>query len=671
MSILPKTLTALAIASLSFQAQSQTTLPPITVTANPLGNAELASPTSSLAGDALVLRRASTLGETLKGLPGVSSSYFGPNASRPTIRGLDGERVTILSNAGASVDASTVSFDHAVPIDPLIVERFEVLRGPSSLLYGGASIGGVVNALDNRIPKSAAPGTSGSAELRWGGAPRELAGAALIESGNEKFRLHVDAFQRENSDQQVPLHTPVERGLPLPETRKVRNSSATAQGGAVGGSLFFDQGYVGLSADTLDNRYGTVAEADVRIKMQRKHLGLASEIKPKDSAVRSVRAQFNHTHYQHEEIDGDGLVGTTFKVSGNSLRTEAEHHRIGAFKGVLGTQLESTRFSALGDEAFVPSTHTRKQALFLLEEASWAGGTITLGARAERVQVESQGDADAQTLQFGPAQSRHFGLGSLALSNLFKPSLEWSLSAGLSMNERAPTSFELYANGLHAATGTLETGDASLGKERGVHMELGSTWKSKHSMLRASLFATHFSRFILLDDSGTTRPVTQANETQNIPLYNFKPVRAQLAGIEIEAQHRLITEPWILDASSKLDLTRSRNLENHQALPRIAPLRLTLGLEAKYGLWNAKAEVEHSASQTRVPANDTATGDFTMLNLALSRRFIWSEKNDALAFIKLTNLTNTLGYSATSIQNVRGLSPLPGRALKVGLRLGF
>ena len=62
----------------------------------------------------------------------MSSSWAGPNGNRPIIRGRDGDRIRILSNAGAALDVSTVSFDHAVPIDALVIERVAVLRGPAA-----------------------------------------------------------------------------------------------------------------------------------------------------------------------------------------------------------------------------------------------------------------------------------------------------------------------------------------------------------------------------------------------------------------------------------------------------------------------------------------------------------------------------------------------------------
>ncbi len=143
-------------------AASERSAGAVVVTGNPLRSSAITAPTSVLGGTELVLRRGSTLGETLSGLPGVSSSYFGPNANRPMIRGQDGDRIRILSNSGVPLDASALSYDHAVPIDPLVIERVEVLRGPAALLYGGGAIGGVVNSIDNRIPSPCTPTASGA-----------------------------------------------------------------------------------------------------------------------------------------------------------------------------------------------------------------------------------------------------------------------------------------------------------------------------------------------------------------------------------------------------------------------------------------------------------------------------------------------------------------------------
>ncbi|RFC39424.1 MAG: TonB-dependent Receptor Plug Domain, partial [Candidatus Nitrotoga sp. CP45] len=167
-------------------------LPQIVVTANPLGSAlfDLVSPVSVLSGKELSFRQESTLGETLSNLPGVSSTYFGPNSSRPVIRGLDGDRVRIMQNGIGMLDVSALSFDHATAVDPLLVDRIEVVRGPAALMYGGAAVGGIVNTLDNRIPQSSIKGITGRVEPRIGGAANERSGAAVVEAGNGVVALH-------------------------------------------------------------------------------------------------------------------------------------------------------------------------------------------------------------------------------------------------------------------------------------------------------------------------------------------------------------------------------------------------------------------------------------------------------------------------------------------------
>ena len=110
---------ALLIASPAYALELQ----PQVITGNPLGSSQLASPTTVLEGDDLTLQQQGSLGETLNKQPGVSSSYFGPGASRPIIRGLDGDRIRILRNGVGALDASSLSYDHAVPLDPVNVER--------------------------------------------------------------------------------------------------------------------------------------------------------------------------------------------------------------------------------------------------------------------------------------------------------------------------------------------------------------------------------------------------------------------------------------------------------------------------------------------------------------------------------------------------------------------
>jgi len=641
----------------------------VVTTGNPLRAADGAQPSAVLTGDALTVTRGATLGDTLGNLPGVASTYFGPNSNRPTIRGLDGDRVRMLSNAGASVDASSLSFDHAVPVDPLVVERIEVLRGAATLLYGGNAIGGVVNTIDNRIPRQAQRGLGGAAEVRLGGPQKERSGAVVLDGGtgeaNAGFAWHADVAGRRADDQIAPRFMSVDGS-----TKRVRNSAADSHGGALGGSLLFSHGYAGVSVDDYRNEYGVTVEPDITIQMQRQRLASAGEWHDADAPIRRVRWQLSNSRYEHREIEGSGEVGTIFKSRGGELRFEAEHAPIttsmGAVKGVIGMQLERSNFSALGEEALVPASHTRNSALFVLEQFNTGPWSLSAGARTERVRVDSDGDADVGEPKFGPALSRRFKPTSLSLSGSYKLSSAWSLTANLTRSERAPMFYELLANGVHVASGAFERGDADLGMEQARALDLGLKWEDADgSLLHLNVFQSRFSRYIALDATGET--------LDELPVYAFSAVPARLTGFELEGRWALpaATLPGgKLALTAQLDSVRGSNRATGEPLPRLAPLRASFGVDAQQGPWSARVEWRLSARQNRVPSTDTATAGFGTVRALLSRQFRFGE-TDALWYLRLDNLGNKLAYSATSVATLRDLTPLPGRSISTGFQVRF
>jgi len=676
----PSQRTALALAIASLFAPSvfaQTAASPaaatstVVVTGNPLGREDLAAPVSTLSGDRLLLQRGSTLGETLEGLPGLASTYFGPNANRPTIRGQDGDRIRLLSNAGASLDASSLSFDHAVPIDPLVVERLEVVRGPAALLYGGSAVGGVVNAIDNRIPRQPVQGFSGMAEARFGGAARERGLSALLEGGGGGWAWHADAFKRRTDDLRVPSYLrPSEDGEPQRQ-RRVLNSASDAEGGAVGASHVWASGHAGASVDTYRNTYGTPAEEHVLIRMRRDKLALDGEWRDLQGPVRTLRAQAGFTDYRHDELH-DGEVETEFKNRGSDLRVEAVHRpwSLGGgalLEGVWGLQAESSRFRASGEEAFVPSTRTRQLAVFALEQwtlsPQWQ---LSAGLRGERVTVSSAGDApDSEEPRFGDAMSRRFSPRSGSLGAVWKPADGWQLYGTLAHTERAPASYELYANGVHAATSVFERGNPNQAKEQGRHGELGAQWKREGAHLKLGVFSSRFTNYIVLRPTG--EPDVIDDHGHEVPVMAFEGVRARLRGVELDGGFDLARG---LELHGQLSLVRGDDLTHREPLPRIAPLRATLGLRYDQGPWLVSGQVEHAARQTRVPAEDTATPASTRFNASLGYRHALGGA-EALWFAKLQNIGNRLAYNASTIATVRELSPLPGRSVQLGVRVRF
>ena len=670
------------LASLASASQAQTTAAPATVvvTGNPLGSEALTQPSAVLAGAGLALRRTGTLGDTLDGLPGVAATGFGPQSSRPVIRGLDGDRIRLLDNGGASADASNLSFDHAVAVDPLVLERIEVLRGPAALLYGGNATGGVVNALDNRIPREALRGLGGRAEIRLGGAARETAAAALLEAGAGGLNWHADVAGRRSENQRTPAFSPMVDGTTGPEVREVTNSAGRSESGALGVSWADPHGFAGAAIDSHRNDYGVTVEPDVTIRMRRERLQLAGERRALGGWVSALSAQASHTRYQHEEVEGSGAVGTTFKSRGHELRLQATQAASsvlgGTLRGVLGLQSERLDFSALGDEAFVPGTQSRHQALFTLQSLALGAATLQAGVRLERATVDSDGDApDAAEPRFGAAASRHFSprSGSLGVvAPLGGAASGWQASASLGSTQRAPAYYELFANGLHVATGVYEQGNVDQQLERSRHLELGLQWQRGAHSLRAAVFSTRFANYIALDATGGSVTVDDEDGGSiDVPVYRFLGVPARLNGLEIEGRTRLATAPWQLDATASADAVRGTQRASGEPLPRIAPLRLQLGLEASQGAWRAGVQLKHAARQTRVPSTDVATPASTLVDLWASWQQRLGATADVLWFVKLGNLGNTLAYNASALRTARALSPAGARALQAGVRIGF
>jgi len=651
---------AIAGACALCSAMAQTAPTEIIITGNPLGSERGIVPASALGRSDLLERGQSTLGETLNGLPGVSSTYFGPNASRPIIRGLDGDRIRVLNNSAASTDVSALSYDHAVPLDVLSTERIEVLRGSAALQYGGSAVGGVVNVIDNRIPREALSGVSGKAQLQAGTGNAERSAAALVEAGNERWALHVDGFDRRTGDVRVPVSLACDKTGETRYARRICNSASQSQGGAIGASTFWADGYLGASVNTYQSYYGTVAEDQVTIGMKTTRYALEAQQRNLPGWFESIKARASHTDYRHTEFD-NGAPGTVFANQGQDLRVEARHRALAGWQGVLGAQVESGRFSAVGDEAFAPFSRTHSQALFVHEELPTAWGQFNAGARWESVRVQSLGNPALDRFEVG---TREYAPMSLAAGAAYSISSAWTLTGNAATTQRAPKDYELFANGPHLATHAWEVGDSALGLEKSRSMDLGLDWKSGHHRMTVTAFASQFANYIGLMNTGETQ--------DGLPVQRYQGVQARFQGLEVNGRQRLWQGPSTLDLNWRADTVRATNSFTGEPLPRIAPLRLGSTLAYAQGPWSAKLGADWHAAQNRVPTGSVATGAYTLLNASVSYR----QRLDTTVlhwFVRLDNLTDQLAYSATSIltSTAFGKSPLPGRTLKLGVQASF
>ncbi|HSI37806.1 MAG TPA: TonB-dependent receptor [Methylotenera sp.] len=661
-----------AFASATAFAEDNTTteidLPSVAVTGNPLGvgSDELVVPVSVLNGRELSLHRSSTLGETLNGIPGVSATNFGPNASRPVIRGLDAERVRMMQNGVGILDASSLSFDHAVAVDPLVIEQIDVVRGPAALLYGGSAVGGVVNAIDHRIPTEKLDGITGRTEGRLGGPDSQSNLAGVVDAGNGKFAIHGDVYNRKTSDLDIPGFAVSRRkseadGTPRENRGTLINSSADNDGGALGASLTFDNGYIGTSFSEFNSNYGTVAEEAVRIDMQSQRWDIASEFTDLDklgfgNLIHRVKFRLAHTDYEHQEIE-DGAVGTTFKNRGIEGSFEAGHANIGSLQGIVGFQFQNTNFEALGEEAFVPSNTTQSKALYVYEELPISAADnklkLSFGGRLGHTSVDASADA-----KFGPAQNNSFNPNSYALGGLYTFNDNWSVASNLSHNERAPSYFELYANGAHIATGQFEVGNPNFDKERSNGIDAQLRWKDAKNSFSVGTYYTRFNSFIGLLETGNV------DAGSSLPIAQFSAFAADFKGLEAEGKFNVANN---LDLKLRGDYVRATNRDNGDALPRIAPLRLGAGLHYQKASFGARVDVLHAFDQNRTADNELATDGYTDVSALVTYKL--PTKLNVELFAKANNLLNDEIREHASF--LKDIAPQGERSVLVGFRSDF
>lgn len=638
---------------------------------------DLAQGTAVLAGEELRRLAQATLGETLSATPGVSSTYYGPGASRPVIRGLGGDRIRVLDSGVGALDASNVSPDHNTALEPLFASRIEVLRGPSTLLYGSSAVGGAVNVIDNIIPDTAPDGKiSGTLELRGGGAADERATLLSAGGGDKQFAFHVNALKQKTDDVKIPGVARIDADAPANQPRGTLPSSATDTSSvALGASGFWSAGHAGAAFNHYETNYGVPTGDDppTSIKMKQNRADFAAEVTSPFGIFRSAKARLGVGDYTHSELSGGTTVNTTFHNKAWEGRLELPHAAIGDLTGTVGVQTSRSDFSAVGDEVVTPQSVTQTGALFALEEIKFGERTtVQFGARYEgqRVTLGEVDPALPRLAGYGARtdQKKNFGGASGSLGVVFHPEKDWSLAASLAYTERAPTAQELFSNGPHGGTGAYEIGTSGLGNERSVGLDLSVRKRAGFITGSVGVFANNFADYIY-EQELPAGAVPVANNPDALTPFQFIARDAKFYGAEAEFVFHLVDEQSRhvhLELTS--DYVRAEQTTDHTPLPRIPPLRFAARLTYDDGTWSALLEARHAMAQDRFTADETATAGYTLINASATYLLAAGRVNYEL-FARGNNLGNASAREHTSF--LKDFSPLPGRGISGGVRLNF
>ncbi|MDP8912504.1 MAG: TonB-dependent receptor [Pseudomonadota bacterium] len=674
------------------QEQSQE----IVITAPYVRELDLLSGRGVLTGNELVRDIRPQIGDTLVRQPGVSATSFSPGASRPVLRGFQGERVRVLTDGIGSIDASSTSADHAVTIDPLTAERIEVLHGPAVLLFGSQAIGGAVNVLDRRIPRAVpdegihidALGVYGSAADE-----RSIGAAADVPVGKGGFVLHLDGSYRKSEDlrtggfilsprlreEQLEIAAEEAEEGHADEAAEARElaglrgrlpNSATEQKTLGGGfALIRDGGSLGVSVSWFNSDYGVPSrpgaghghgeegeegegeehgEAPVTIGLDQIRADLRGEVNVGGGVIDKVRVRLGAADYEHTEFEGDE-VGTVFTTEGMEGRVELVQADKGGWRGVTGVQFFNRDFAAIGPEAFLPPNHTSQLGLFTLQEFEIGEIGIEAAARYERSEVGAEGFED-----------RNFDAYSVAAGASYRFSPQVRAGFNISRAERAPSAEELFSDGPHVATQAFEVGDPNLRKEKSWGAELYARAETSRYRFSASLFANRFDDYIFQAETGA--------EEDELPVFQYFQRDATYYGFEAEASAQLFQAGGFRFVGDLVTDYVHASIKDGGAVPRIPPLRFLGGIEAQSSKLDARIEAEWVDDQERVAAFEAPTEGFTFVNASLAWR-PWGKRRNATLIVSANNIFDVEARRHASF--TKEFVPLAGRDIRVSARVSF
>lgn len=641
--------------------------------------------------DKLETAPAAGLGDVLSGLPGLRSTFNGPGASRPVIRGLSGPRVMILQNGVGLVDASSLSPDHAVASDPGDASRIEVLRGPSTLAYGGSAVGGVVNIIDDRIPSHRpAGGLDGRFEASTTSVDDGWAADGSVTAGRGPWTATVGGGLRESGDYRTSA-TPVTPalaaalgGTPRAGDR-VENTAVALNTYGAGLSYVADDGFAGVAVKRTENRYGlpsaqidgaTAGEGPVRIELEQTRYEARGETPVSLGPFARVRASVAYADYEHAEIDqASGDVGTRFLSHGVEGRAEFVQAARDGWQGAAGVQGLSRTLSASGDEAFIPSVDVSEAAVFVLQRLDRGAWGLEGGARLDRRTLDAaiagrptSEAAAAGGLDWSTAPGRRrFTNVSASLAAFWRPADGWFVGLGAARNRRAPTEVELFADGPHAGAGAFEIGDPDLRPETATSLEATLRWANDVARLEAHAFNARYDGYIedaptgaFADDAGVLDPDGE------LPVFRFRQSRARFSGGELEGSYvawRDGDRSLTLEAAA--DYVRAASDLGPPA--RISPYSVTGRVVWASQRWRAEAEARRVGAQDRTAAFERPTDGYSTVNLEAT--FRPTGRAGPSLFASARNLFDVEAREHASF--LKDLAPLPGRNLRVGVSVTF
>jgi iron complex outermembrane receptor protein len=526
----------------------------VQVTATPNATAPLVSPQpTAVVGTAeLETAQAPNLGETLSGLAGVHSWSTGTGIGKPVIRGLTSNRVLVLDN-GQRLETAQWGDEHSPNIETADAERIEVIRGPASVLYGSDALGGVVNVIKKELPDAIGQTgfVHGDLTAGFGTNNREPDGTLGFEGAHDGFGFRASVTGRRSQDVRTPSYT-------------VWNSGNQALDGTGSVGVRSSWGSLSGTLTQRNEKIGLTDEDPTATPTQRiaTTLGRTDLTLPLGAARLEVTTGYERNRRREFEDATTDVVSLGLLTQTYTLDAHYHHAPIGPLAGVLGFSGVRTRFEKFGEETLIPNTTGYGAGVYGFEQADLGRWNLSFGARFDYRHLGVEND----TVIGVAAQVRTYNSVTGNVGLLFHVAEPVAIVLNFGRGFRAPSSFDLFANGVHEGTVSFERGNPSLRTETSLNTDLAVRVQSDRLALELGGFVN------LIQDYIYTVPTGQVDSASGFQIYDATQGDARLAGVELSAEYH---PARILHLQGTADYVRGQNTTTDQPLPNMPPFRAT------------------------------------------------------------------------------------------------
>ena len=161
--------------------------------------------------------------QAMENIPGVQAMDIGSGFSKPMIRGMGFNRIAVLEN-GIKQEGQQWGADHGLELDAFNIGAVNVLKGPSSLLYGSDAMGGVIDVVPSAVP--ADNRVFGDVTLLGKSVNGTIGGSLMLGIRKNAWYSHIRYSEQHFGDYRIPTDSIVYLTQRIPiYGRKLKNTA--------------------------------------------------------------------------------------------------------------------------------------------------------------------------------------------------------------------------------------------------------------------------------------------------------------------------------------------------------------------------------------------------------------------------------------------------------------